>query len=41
MDDGLKNVEQLLSERNFTTYLFDKDSTEVMAQVKSWAGSAA
>ncbi len=40
MDDGLKNVEQLLSERNFTTYLFDKDTTEVMTEITSWTSGA-
>lgn len=40
MDDGLKNIGQLLSERNFTTYLFDKDTTEVMTEITSWTSGA-
>jgi hypothetical protein len=40
MDDGLNNIEDLLSEKNFTTYLFDKDVTEVMTTVDSWLSTA-
>lgn len=36
MDDGISNVKELLSEKNFTTYIFDKDTTEIIEKIKSW-----
>ena len=37
MDDGIANIKDLLSEKNYTTYLFDKDVTEIIEKIKGWA----
>jgi len=34
MDDGIKNIKELLSERNFTTYMFDKHATGIIENIK-------
>lgn len=36
MDDSLRDIRELLSEKNFTTYLYDKHATQNMEKIKWW-----
>lgn len=36
MDQSISNIGELLSEKNFTTYIFDKNTTEVIEHIKWW-----
>ena len=36
MDQSISNIGELLSEKNFNTYIFDKNTTEVIEHIKGW-----